>query len=235
MTDRKIVLDVETTGLYPSQGHKIIEIACIELFDDEKVGEAMHLYINPQRDIPQEASNVHGITDSDVMDCPIFKDKYEEILAFIGDSKVIAHNSEFDRGFINYELKLINQNELPKEQFIDTLLIAKKKFPNQKVSLDELCKKFSIDLTSRKDYHGALIDIKLLAEVYYNLIKGQKSIFEDNSKTSVKTNIQTDEEEVLFYPDSYFKKRDLKLTDNEEQEHINFLKNMKKSIWLEKF
>lgn len=231
--DRKILLDVETTGLYPASGHKIIELACLELFNDNQTGKEFHIYINPQREIPMESTRVHGITDDQVKDCKIFAEIAEDFLNFVGDSKVIAHNAEFDRGFINFELKTIGKTELPKSSFIDTLVIARGKFPNQKVSLDELCKKFNIDLTSRKDYHGALVDIKLLAEVYYNLLKGQKNIFETEV---VKQSARANSENMLqTYNFVDFPKRFFNLNEEEEQQHLSFIKAMKKSIWLEKY
>ena len=167
---RNIVLDTETTGLSINEGHRIIEIGCVELINDKITGEKFHTYINPERSIPIETTLIHGITDSDVQDQPIFAEIADEFLSFIGDSTLIIHNAGFDISFLNHELKNINKKTIQSDKAIDTLEIARKYFPGERVSLNALCKKFNISLESRK-MHGALIDSLLLAEVYFFITK----------------------------------------------------------------
>jgi len=227
MNDRKILLDTETTGFNFKGGDKIVEVACFELFDDVRLGEKLHIYVNPNREIPMEATRVHGITNERVAQCKLFKDIAIELAAFIGSSKVIAHNAEFDRAFINSEMAACNQSIYEKDQFIDTLELAKNKFPKQRNSLDALCERFSIDKTARLDYHGALIDIILLKDVYINLLGIQKSIFELADKKNAKINI-TD-----GYTNSNFAKREFSLTTEETEKHNAFVASLKNAAWLQ--
>jgi DNA polymerase-3 subunit epsilon len=184
---RKIILDVETTGFKAIDGDKIVEIACIELFDDKTLGKEFHYYINPKREIPRESTAIHNITNEMVADKPTFAEIAGSLVEFIGNSKIIAHNANFDKGFINHELNLANFPMFANEQFIDTLVLAKNKFPTLKNSLDALASRFNISLKSREGGHGALIDIKLLAEVYKNLINDQITSLDDliNKKSDI--------------------------------------------------
>lgn len=169
--NRKIILDVETTGFSYADGDKVVEVACVEFFNDTDFGKEFHYYINPQRNIPDESARIHGITNQKVENSPIFKDIAQQLVDFIADSPIIAHNAEFDRGFINGELKdAINFAGYPKSQCIDTLVLAKQKFPALKNSLDALASRFNIDLSAREEFHGALIDVRLLGLVYTKLI-----------------------------------------------------------------
>lgn len=171
---REIALDTETTGMDPSTGDKIIEIGCVELENHVPTGKALQLYINPERDIPAEATAVHGITDEFVKDKPVFSQVYTEFLDFIGtNAKLIIHNAEFDMKFINAELAKVGHPALGWGRVIDTLGMARKKFPGSPANLDALCRRFSIDNTERT-YHGALLDSELLAEVYLELIGGRQ-------------------------------------------------------------
>ena len=229
MLNKKIILDTETTGLSANNGDKIVEIACIELLNDKDFGASFHYYINPERHIPIESTNIHGITNDKVADCKKFVEIYEELIEFIGDSQIIAHNAEFDRGFINAEFRHINKAEIPKSKFIDTLTMAREKFPREKVSLDHLCNKFNISLESRKDYHGALIDIVLLGEVYLNLIKGQSNIFDDNKLE--KNNLEEKIEQIV-YENTNFIKREVLIQANEELKHKDFINSkIKNATW----
>jgi len=167
----EIVLDTETTGIDPRQGHRMIEIGMVELKDLIPTGRVFHTLINPERDIDPGAIRVHGITDDMVADQPLFKDIMDQILDFIGDYKIVAHNAAFDRNFINHEIKRTGQTVPPDEQWIDTLEIARLKYPGLPNSLDALCRRFEISLDGR-DKHGALIDAKLLAKVYLELNGG---------------------------------------------------------------
>lgn len=170
---REIVLDTETTGLSPADGHRIIEIGALELINHMPTGNQLHLYINPEREIDEAAERVHGISSEFLADKPLFKDVAKEFLDFIGDDVMIIHNAAFDMGFINAELKRMKRLTLPDNRAIDTVQMARRKFPGAQASLDALCRRFGID-NAHRDLHGALIDADLLAEVYIELIGGRQ-------------------------------------------------------------
>jgi DNA polymerase-3 subunit epsilon len=170
---REIVLDTETTGLNPRGGDRLVEIGALELMHHLPTGRQLHLYINPERDVPQEAVNVHGLTTAFLADKPLFADIVDEFLAFIGDDPLVIHNASFDMGFINAELARLGRSSLPDAQAIDTLLMARRKFPGAQANLDALCRRFEIDNTHR-DLHGALVDADLLAHVYIELLGGRQ-------------------------------------------------------------
>ena len=169
---RAIALDIETTGLNPLEGHKIIEIGCVELLNNFPTGKTWQAYINPNRNIPQEAYEVHRLTEDFLKDKPIFKDITESFKNYIKNAKLIIHNAKFDIKFLNYELEAIKLEPINSE-IIDTLDIARKLFPGQSVSLDSLCKRYRIDTEKRK-FHGALLDAELLAEVYLEMQGGRQ-------------------------------------------------------------
>ncbi|HVP84577.1 MAG TPA: DNA polymerase III subunit epsilon [Rhizomicrobium sp.] len=171
---REIVLDTETTGLDPTDGHRIIEIGCVELYDHVPTGDTFHRYLNPERDIPMESQRVHGITEEFVADKPLFAHVVDEMLEFLGDAPLVIHNAGFDLKFLNAELQKVSRPLIPFARAIDTIDIAKAKIPGARYSLDELCRRFSIDLTSRSK-HGALLDASLLAQVYLELIGGRQT------------------------------------------------------------
>lgn len=173
---REIILDTETTGLSPKDGHRIIEIGALEMIDKVLTGEKFHFYINPERDIPEEAYKIHGISSQFLQDKPIFQDVVDEFLHFIKDGILVIHNAPFDIKFLNYELSLLKQSSLELDKTIDTLLIARKVFPGARVNLDALCRRFKIDNSSRQ-YHGALKDAELLSEVYIELTGGRQTSF----------------------------------------------------------
>lgn len=170
---REIVLDTETTGMDPQDGHRIIEIGCVELENLVPTGRHLQLYINPEREIPPEATEVHGITNEFVADKPVFSQVYSEFVAFIEGAKLVIHNAEFDMKFINWELKQVGHKPIPWPMVIDTLGMARRKFPGSPANLDALCRRFGIDNTERT-YHGALLDSELLAEVYLELLGGRQ-------------------------------------------------------------
>lgn len=170
---REIVLDTETTGLKPEDGHRIIEIGALELLNHMPTGKKLHLYIRPERDIEEAAEKVHGISNAFLADKPVFAEIADEFLDFIGDDVMIIHNAAFDMGFINAEFRRLGWNKLKDDRAIDTLAMARKKFPGAQASLDALCRRFEID-NSHRDLHGALIDADLLAEVYIELIGGRQ-------------------------------------------------------------
>jgi DNA polymerase-3 subunit epsilon len=169
---REVVLDTETTGLDPAEGHRIIEIACVELFNHVPTGRVFHRYVNPEREISYEATEVHGLTAEFLAQHPPFGAVVDELLAFIGDDRVIIHNAEFDLAFLNAELKRLQRPALAWE-IEDTLLLARKRFPGAQANLDALCRRFSIDLSGRGK-HSAKLDCELLAAVYLELVGGRQ-------------------------------------------------------------
>ena len=164
----EVVLDTETTGLSVAQGHRIVEIGCIELKNQIPTNKTFHCYLNPQRKVSEDAIKVHGYTDEFLIDKKKFSDVVDDFLQFIQNKKLIIHNAEFDISHINNELKLIGKPTISKDSVIDTLDIAREKFPGSSISLDALCKRFRID-NSRRKFHTALIDCELLSKVYINL------------------------------------------------------------------
>jgi len=173
---REIVLDTETTGFEPEQGDRIVEIGGVELFNHMPTGRTYHQYINPQRDMPTSAFEVHGLSEEFLRDKPVFAKIAQEFLDFVGDAKLVIHNAKFDMKFLNAELGWLNMPRLPDNQAIDTLEIARKRFPGSPASLDALCRRFGID-NSARTLHGALLDSEILAEVYLELIGGRQPDF----------------------------------------------------------
>jgi DNA polymerase-3 subunit epsilon len=170
---REIVLDTETTGFDPLQGHRVVEIGCLELLNHMATGQEFHVYLNPERDMPSEAEAVHGLSIAFLSDKPLFASIADDLLAFIGDSPIVAHNAGFDMNFINAELKRVGRAAIPNTRAIDTVTLARRKFPGAQASLDALCRRFQID-TSERGKHGALLDAKLLSKVYLELIGGRE-------------------------------------------------------------
>jgi DNA polymerase-3 subunit epsilon len=170
---REIVLDTETTGLDPLQGHRIVEIGAIELLNHIPTGKTYHTYINPQRDVPREAEAVHGLSSAFLKDKPVFSKIADELLEFMSDTVLIIHNASFDVGFLNAELGFIKRPPILYERIIDTLMLAKKRHPMGPNSLDALCKRYGIDIAKRTK-HGALLDSELLAGVYLELVGGRQ-------------------------------------------------------------
>jgi DNA polymerase-3 subunit epsilon len=170
---REIVFDTETTGFEPSEGHRIVEVGCVELMDHFPTGRTLQFYLNPERDVPIETTRVHGLTGDFLADKPIFAHVVEEFLEFLGDAPLVIHNASFDIKFINAELKRVGHGPIPLARAVDTIEIAKRKFPGARYSLDELCKRFGVDLSARTK-HGALLDAQLTAEIYLELIGGRQ-------------------------------------------------------------
>jgi DNA polymerase III subunit epsilon len=171
---REIVLDTETTGLDPSDGHRIIELCCLELDNHLPTGRVYHTLIQPERDIPEDSVRVHGLTAEKLADAPVFAAIADELLGFIGDSRLVIHNAEFDLKFLNAEFAKLSQPALPPDRGVDTIAMAKRRFPGARYSLDELCRRFNIDLSGRAK-HGARIDAELLAQVYLELVGGRQA------------------------------------------------------------
>ncbi len=171
---REIVFDTETTGLDPLQGDRLVEIGCIELLNRFPTGKTFHFYFNPERDMPEGAFKVHGLSIDFLKDKPLFAEKADELLAFIGDAQLIAHNAMFDLGFVNAELDRCGRGGISRERMIDTLLLARRKHPGSSNRLDDLCVRYSVD-NSRRTKHGALLDAELLAEIYVELIGARQA------------------------------------------------------------
>lgn len=175
---RQIVLDTETTGLETSQGHRIIEIGCVELFNRRLTGRHYHQYINPEREIDAGAQAVHGISNAMLADKPVFARIADDFLNFVGDAELVIHNAAFDIGFINYELNMLRPgfgSIAERCHVVDTLLMARAKHPGQKNNLDALCKRYGVD-NSQRELHGALLDAEILADVYLLMTGGQTAL-----------------------------------------------------------
>ena len=221
----EIFLDTETTGLSVNEKHRIVEIACVETKDLIPTKKIFHKIINPQRDVPEEAFKVHGFSTEFLKNKELFSDVAEEFLQFIKDKKIIIHNASFDLGFLNHELKLVKKNEIKKENVIDSLEIARGKYPGTSNSLDALCRRFNIDL-SRRTKHNALLDCELLREVYINLldVKSPKLVFSDETSengSSSRTNMTKKYCKVVVKP-----------TEEELKLHSEFLKKeLKKNYY----
>jgi DNA polymerase-3 subunit epsilon len=185
---REIVLDTETTGLNPFDGHRIVEIGAVELWHQVPTGQTYHQYINPERPMPEEAFNVHGISEAFLADKPVFTAVAKAFLDFIRDSKLVIHNASFDMRFLNAELEWAGLQAIPTDQAIDTLEIARRRFPGSPASLDALCRRFGID-NSRREKHGALLDSEILADVYLELIGGKQPDFVLEQGTRVRSEV----------------------------------------------
>ena len=170
---RQVALDTETTGLDPRAGDRVVEIGCVELVNHVPTGEIFHCYVNPERDMPEGAQAVHGLTNEFLSRHPTFMRIADEFLAFIADSELVIHNAEFDMRFINAELKRLGREPLSLDRTLDTVAMARRKFPGAQASLDALCRRFNID-TSARTVHGALTDARLLAEVFLELVGGRQ-------------------------------------------------------------
>ena len=222
---RQVVLDIETTGLNYKEGHKIIEIACLELSNYLPTGKTYQTFVNPQKESSIAAKEKHGISDDFLRDKKLFNEVVPDFLEFIKDSPVVAHNGiAFDIPFLNYELKFNKLNVIT-NQIIDTLILARKLFPGSPANLDALCRRFDIDLSLRKK-HGALIDAKLLAKVYLELKGGQQPNLTLESKEK-----KGEIEEVKIIKKEILKDRKFVLSSEEEEKHKNFIKNIKSPIW----
>ena len=221
---REIVLDTETTGFNPNEGDRIVEIGAVELYNHMPTGRTYHQYINPERSMPQEAFEVHGLGDDFLRDKPVFAKIAQDFVTFVGDAKLVIHNAAFDMKFINAELKWVNFPAIPWEQAIDTLDIARRKFPGSPASLDALCRRFGIDNSSRT-LHGALLDSEILAEVYLELIGGRQPDFGLTAGQTVTTEDVTD---TVGNWRPYPRPTPLpqRLTEEEEAAHAAFVEAM---------
>ena len=225
---RYIVFDTETTGLDPFTGDKIIEIGCVEMFDKVITGKTYHQYVNPEKQLSQEIIDITHITDEELRDKPVFKDVAQDFLNFISEKPagidknvLVAHNASFDIKFLNHELKTTGFNNLSSFEVIDTLDIARRKFPNQKATLDMLCEKFGISLEERrKEGHGALLDAKILADVFIKLMEGNQSL-DVNKDDNIDFIGFKKRKEALLAREVY------KITEQEKQVRQKFLEDNK--------
>ena len=170
---REVVLDTETTGLEPAHGHRVVEVGAVELVNHIPSGKSFQRYLDPERDMPEDAERVHGLTRAFLAGHRCFAEEADALLAFIGDAKLVMHNASFDLGFLNAELERIGKPPIPPARTLDTLALARRKYPGAPASLDALCKRFGIDRSAREK-HGALLDAALLTEVYLELIGGRQ-------------------------------------------------------------
>ena len=226
---REIVLDTETTGLNIENGHRIIEIAACEMKNYVLTGEKLHFYINPEREIDKVASSVHGLTNDDLIDKPKFIDIYEKFLEFIGNDRLIIHNAEFDMLFLNNELKICGLNPL-KNNTLDTIKLARIKHPGSLVNLDSLCRRYNISIENR-NFHGALVDTLLLAEVYVELIGGrQKTLIFNNNDSIDKIKHQRINLKIKKL-EKTLDQRNFEPNERELKKHKDFIKDINNSIW----
>ncbi len=221
---REIVLDTETTGLKANGGDRLVEIGCVELVNHMTTGSHYRVYINPERDMPNEAKKVHGLSDDFLSDKPLFADIIDDFLDFIRDSPLIIHNAEFDIGFLNAELSVVGKTQILMERTIDTLKMAREKFPGSRVSLDALCSRFQIDNINRK-FHGALLDAQLLSEVYLELIGGRQPSLELAPKKALQSSSEA------MKPINPTPPRAHSLTSDEIEAHEKFMDQLSEPIW----
>lgn len=237
---REIVLDTETTGFDPESGDRIVEIGCVELFNHMPTGETYHVYINPERMMPEEAFGVHGI-GPDLLepprppepgqillrDKPVFAKVGQSFLDFIGDANLVIHNAAFDMKFLNAELKWMGLPQIPWERAVDTLAIARKKFPGARASLDALCSRFGID-NSNRTLHGALLDSEILAEVYLELIGGRQPDFALASTPGQSSGVSQDDWRPSARPNPLASR----LSEDEKAAHTAFVEKMgEDALW----
>ena len=230
---RELVLDTETTGLDFANRDKIVEIGIVELENYIETGNFFHYYLNPERESSLEALKVHGLTAEFLSNKPKFEDIADELIKFIGSSKIIIHNASFDIGFLNAELKNCNMSVINEENIIDTMIMAKNKFRGQSISLDSLCRRYNIDISNRK-IHGALKDAKLLALVYLELIGGKqtKLEFQEENDYQNSNNSNLNIDLIDYYKDKKpIKIKKLKLDLNDNKLHIESIKKIPNKIW----
>jgi len=220
----EVVLDTETTGLSVREGHRLVEIGCVELDDLIPTKKSFHCYLNPGRKVSEKALEVHGYTDEFLSDKKKFKDIVDEFLNFIENKRLIIHNAEFDISHLNNELALIGRNKINNENILDTLVLAKEKFPGSSVSLDALCKRYQID-NSKRVQHTAIVDCELLSKVYINLIDQKEPTLNFQNQDNISLNLNLNKN-ILYY------KKIIKPSADELELHKDFLKKtMKKNFF----
>jgi len=225
---REIVLDTETTGLDPASGHRVVEVGCIELINRFPSGKTFHRYLNPERDMPSEAFAVHGLSGEFLKDKPSFSAIADELVSFIGEVPLVAHNAAFDFGFLNAELERAGKTPVARERMVDTLLLARRRHPAGPNGLDHLCARYGID-NSRRTKHGALLDAEILAEVYIELIGGRQA-----SLILVESGLAAADAGGAIIVRARPEPLPRRLTDGELQVHMAFIETLgSKAIWLD--
>jgi DNA polymerase III subunit epsilon len=226
---REIVLDTETTGLDPFQGHRLVEIGCIELVNRIPSGQSFHRYLNPERDVPAEAVAIHGLSAEFLRDKPFFAEIVEDLVGFIGDAPIVAHNAMFDLGFLNAELERVGKMLVARERLVDTLLLARRKHPAGPNRLDDLCARYGID-NSRRTKHGALLDAEILAEVYVELIGARQAQLILVETGNGATGAFAGTASIRVRPGALASR----LTDDERDAHLSFVATLGEgAIWRE--
>ena len=215
----EVILDTETTGLSTTSKHKIVEIGCVELNNQIPTNKIFHTYLNPQRPVSEDALKVHGYSDKFLSDKKVFSEIVEEFLNFIEGKKLIIHNAPFDLSFLDYELKLVNKKTINRKNVIDTLELARSKYPGAQNSLDALCKRFKID-NSKREKHSALVDCQLLKEVYINLLDQKEPKLDLESKDIQDTKLNNQEYEI-----KNINRKVIKISEKELELHKKFIKN----------
>lgn len=220
--DREIVFDTETTGLSPGDGHRVVEIGCVELINHVPTGNNWQRYVNPQRYMPGDAFRVHGLSEEFLAKQPTFAEVADDFLTFVGRTPLVAHNASFDVGFINAELALLDRPPLDVARIVDTVAIARRKYPGAQASLDALCRRFDVDLSARTK-HGALLDAELLAEVYLELIGGRQPTL------GLAVDLET--MPVDSTPSKTWAEREFAPSEAELVAHAAFLDKISEPIW----
>ena len=225
---REIVFDTETTGLSPEEGDKLVEIGAVELINHMPTGRTYHQYINPGRDVPEEVVKVHGLTEEFLKNYPKLSEVAQDFINFVGDDGIlVAHNASFDIHFINHEFKHLGFKTYPWERVVDTLEIARNKFPGARNNLDALCRRFNIDNSARTK-HGALLDAELLSEVYLELLGGAEPTMSLTAEDEIKSHPELKTENKIYH-----EPRSFSLSDEELRAHENFLKEkLTDAVWL---
>ena len=229
---REIIFDTETTGFDPLTGDRMVEIGCIEMIGRVMTGVTYHAYFNPQRPMPAAAEQVHGLSDRFLSDKPLFAEKADELLAFLGDSPLVAHNASFDFSFLNTELQLCGQSPVDLGRMIDTVALARVKHPGAKLSLDALCTRYGIDRSHRVK-HGALLDAELLAHLYVELTGGRQiglGLVDDGGADQVATRANAPQSEISK---PYREPRPHSASFEELERHREFISKIKDALWLE--
>lgn len=221
---REIVLDTETTGLKPEEGHRITDIGCVELIDHIPTGKVYQTYLNPEREISKEAEAICGLPTEFFLDKPKFAEVVNDFLAFVGNSQLVIHNAKFDIAFLNSELRRVSKPLFSLDRAVDTLAIARRKFPGAPASLDALCKRFKVDLSAREK-HGALLDCWLLSEVYVHLLGGKQSVLSFGILTSEDIALKNSQVKAVRAA------RQFHISEEEKKRHEEFIANLNNPIW----
>lgn len=222
---REIALDTETTGLSPKDGHRVVEIGCVELINRIPTGREFHAYINPERDVPEESTAISGLTEEFLKPYPVFREVSEGFLDFIGDSQLVIHNARFDLGFLNAELGMLGGIQIVAARAVDTVLMARRKFPGSPASLDALCKRFRIDLSTREK-HGAIVDARLLAAVYLELTGGRQAQLNFDEKVCLNTLEEQPLRKLRHIP-----VRSFDIPEQEIEAHHQQITGLKNALW----